>query len=167
MLYLCFVIKYCVSNIPLYDHGQKQLYSLIFFGYVIQLYIFSTIFSGFLTIGLCTVPRKGASYLSLTLSSMIGGMKIQDKKDVVIVIFLASNDRMWLEETIKNIQFTYPDEIDSGLILVVQPKQHIYPDFRYICSSGLMLYISVFNYSVALGRFPELSTYNDVTQGLC
>ena len=61
---------------------------------------------------------------------MIGDMKIRDKKDVVIVIFLASDDRMWLEETIKNIQFTYPDEIDSGLILVVQPKQHIYPDFR-------------------------------------
>ena len=78
------------------------------------------------------MPRKGASYLSLTLSRMIGGMKIRDKKDVVIVIFLASDDRMWLEETIKNIQFTYHDEIASGLILVVQPKQHIYPDFRYV-----------------------------------
>ena len=113
--------------------------------------IFSTILSGFLTIGLCTVPRKGASYLSLTLSRMIGGMKIRDKKDVVIVIFLASDDSVWLEETIKNIQFTYNDDIDSGLILVVQPKQHIYPDFRYICSSELMLYIPVFNYSVASG----------------
>ena len=92
--------------------------------------IFFNILSGFLTIGLCTVPRKGASYLSLTLSRMIGGMKTRDKKDVVIVIFLASDDNLWLEETIKNIQFTYHDEIDSGLILVVQPKQHIYPDFR-------------------------------------
>ena len=97
------------------------------------------------------MPRKGASYLSLTLSRMIGGIKIRDKKDVVIVIFLASDDRVWLEETIKNIQFTYNDDIDSGLILVVQPKQHIYPDFRYICSSELMLYIPVFNYSVASG----------------
>ena len=34
-LYLCFNIKYYV-NIPLYDHGQKQLDSLVFFIYYVE-----------------------------------------------------------------------------------------------------------------------------------
>ena len=91
---------------------------------------FSLYTIGFLTIGLCTVPRAGAFYLPETLGTLLGSMNNIEKKQVVIVIFLASYAKEWLNKTIGYLENTFHDEINEGLILVVQPKQHIYPDFR-------------------------------------
>ena len=44
---------------------------------------------GFLTIGLSTVPRVGASYLLETIGSLLEAMQEIEKREVVIVIFFS------------------------------------------------------------------------------
>ena len=86
--------------------------------------------SGFLTIGLSTVPRVGASYLLETLGSLLEAMNGIEKTEVVIVIFLASFDETWVAETIDHLEDRFYEHIKNGLILAIQPREHIYPDFR-------------------------------------
>lgn len=85
--------------------------------------------TGYLTIGLCTVPRLGASYLMTTLQSLIQNMADNEKKEVVIVIYLGSLDEDWVTSTAESIDSFFHDEILDGIILAVQPRRHIYPDF--------------------------------------
>lgn len=85
--------------------------------------------AGYLTIGLCTVPRIGASYLMNTLQSLIQNLADSEKKEVVIVIYLGSLDEDWVASTAESLYSFFHDEIRDGTILAVQPKRHIYPDF--------------------------------------
>ena len=76
------------------------------------------------------MPRKGASYLLETLSSLLGAMGELEKKETVIVIFLASLDETWLAEILDHLDDRFHEEISNGLILAIQPKPHLYPDFQ-------------------------------------
>lgn len=76
------------------------------------------------------MPRVGAFYLLETIGSLVEAMDDIEKKEVVIVIFLASLDEIWLTETLDRLDNRFHEPILEGLILVVQPKSHIYPDFQ-------------------------------------
>ena len=86
--------------------------------------------SGFLTIGLCTVPRKGASYLIETLQSLFDNLSDIEKAEVVIVVYLGSLAESWVNSTTTEIKSAFHKDVLAGNILVIQPKGHIYPDFR-------------------------------------
>ena len=76
------------------------------------------------------MPRAGASYLLETIGSLLEAMQEIEKREVVIVIFLASLDENWVTETIDRLEDRFHERIEDGLILAIQPKAHIYPDFR-------------------------------------
>ena len=56
-------------------------------------------------------------------------MADNEKKEVMIVIYLGSLDEDWVTSTAESIDSFFHDEILDGIILAVQPKRHIYPDF--------------------------------------
>ena len=76
------------------------------------------------------MPRVGATYLLETLGSLLEAMGVIEKTEVVIVIFLASLDETWVTETVDHLEDRFNEQIKDGMILVVQPKSHIYPDLR-------------------------------------
>ena len=87
------------------------------------------ILAGYLTIGLCSVPRKNTFYLNETLHSLVGNMRGTDMKQVIIVPYLASFDGDWMKQTLDVIDKDFSNEIKRGLLQVVQPSPDIYPNF--------------------------------------
>lgn len=59
-------------------------------------------------------------------------MAYNEKKEVVIIIYLGSLDEDWVASTAESIDSFFHGEILDGIILVVQPKRHIYPDFGWV-----------------------------------
>ncbi|XP_053384426.1 alpha-1,3-mannosyl-glycoprotein 4-beta-N-acetylglucosaminyltransferase A-like isoform X2 [Mercenaria mercenaria] len=86
---------------------------------------------GFLTIGLCTVPRSKASYLKDTLHSLVTRMSEADKKRVVIVVFMGYHNESIAEETLRMIKSNFNHSLVTGGLQVVQPDIGIYPNFSF------------------------------------
>ncbi|XP_045177103.2 alpha-1,3-mannosyl-glycoprotein 4-beta-N-acetylglucosaminyltransferase A-like [Mercenaria mercenaria] len=87
---------------------------------------------GFLTIGLCTVPRSKASYLKDTLHSLVTRMSEADKKRVVIVVFMGYHNESITEETLRMIKSNFNHTLETGGLQVVQPDISIYPNLSKI-----------------------------------
>uniref|UniRef100_A0A671RMX1 Alpha-1,3-mannosyl-glycoprotein 4-beta-N-acetylglucosaminyltransferase B-like n=1 Tax=Sinocyclocheilus anshuiensis TaxID=1608454 RepID=A0A671RMX1_9TELE len=78
-----------------------------------------------LVLGVPTVHRQKQSYLVNTLQSLLYDLSTAERKDIVIVVFVA-------EVTIYLCSlFSYisPDAVRSGVIEVISPSPHYYPDF--------------------------------------
>lgn len=86
--------------------------------------------SGFLTIGLTTVPRIKENYLPGTLQSLIEKLQPEEKEKIVIVLFIGSLDESFTNSTLKLIDSTFSEPVTSGLLQVIQPQPYVYPDFR-------------------------------------
>uniref|UniRef100_A0A8C1J5S5 Zgc:154054 n=1 Tax=Cyprinus carpio TaxID=7962 RepID=A0A8C1J5S5_CYPCA len=74
-----------------------------------------------LVLGVPTVHRQKQSYLVNTLQSLLYDLSTAERKDIVIVVFVA-------EVTIYFVQTNLPDAVSSGVIEVISPSPHYYPD---------------------------------------
>ena len=86
--------------------------------------------SGFLTIGICTVPRLNASYLKDTLHSLLYHMTDEQKKEVVIIVFLGFHNVSAINKTLRMVENNFNDTLSTGGLQIVQPDIDVYPDFR-------------------------------------
>ncbi|XP_017547509.1 alpha-1,3-mannosyl-glycoprotein 4-beta-N-acetylglucosaminyltransferase B [Pygocentrus nattereri] len=82
-----------------------------------------------LVLGVPTVRRQKQSYLVNTVSSLIFDLTPAQKNDIVIVIFVAETDGAFVSSVTESIQKSFPDDVKSGLIEVISPSTHYYPDF--------------------------------------
>ncbi|XP_044773083.1 alpha-1,3-mannosyl-glycoprotein 4-beta-N-acetylglucosaminyltransferase B isoform X2 [Neomonachus schauinslandi] len=85
--------------------------------------------------GIPSVRREVHSYLTDTLHSLISELSPQEKEDSVIVVLIAETDPQYTSVVTENIKALFPTEIHSGLLEVISPSPHFYPDFSHLRES--------------------------------
>ncbi|KAF4014271.1 hypothetical protein G4228_006080, partial [Cervus hanglu yarkandensis] len=93
--------------------------------------------------GIPSVRREVHSYLTDTLHSLISELSPQEKEDSVIVVLIAEarhlvfpqTDPQYTSLVTENIKALFPTEIHSGLLEVISPSPHFYPDFSRLRES--------------------------------
>ncbi|XP_041638451.1 alpha-1,3-mannosyl-glycoprotein 4-beta-N-acetylglucosaminyltransferase A-like [Cheilinus undulatus] len=80
-------------------------------------------------IGVPTVKREKQSYLVSTLSSLLFSLTPDQRKDILIIVFIAETDSDYISSAAQTISSNFPKEVQSGLLEVVSPSQFYYPDF--------------------------------------
>ncbi|XP_053512818.1 alpha-1,3-mannosyl-glycoprotein 4-beta-N-acetylglucosaminyltransferase B isoform X1 [Artibeus jamaicensis] len=85
--------------------------------------------------GIPSVRREVHSYLTDTLHSLISELSPQEKEDSVIVVLIAETDPQYTSAVTESIKALFPTEIHSGLLEVISPSPHFYPDFSRLRES--------------------------------
>ncbi|KAI8513800.1 Alpha-1,3-mannosyl-glycoprotein 4-beta-N-acetylglucosaminyltransferase C [Branchiostoma belcheri] len=86
---------------------------------------------GFLTIGVPTVKRdQNAMYLVTTLDSLINHTTEAERKQIVIVVFLADFDKDYNKDISSEISRRYPQHLNTGFMQVIQAPRSFYPTFE-------------------------------------
>ncbi|KAM9067536.1 alpha-1,3-mannosyl-glycoprotein 4-beta-N-acetylglucosaminyltransferase B isoform 8-T8 [Sarcophilus harrisii] len=88
-----------------------------------------------IVMGIPSVRREVHSYLTDTLHSLISELSAQEKEDTVIVVLIAETDTQYTMGVTENIKALFPTEIHSGLLEVISPSPHFYPDFSRLRES--------------------------------
>ncbi|KAG8438973.1 hypothetical protein GDO86_005236 [Hymenochirus boettgeri] len=88
-----------------------------------------------IVMGIPSVKREVHSYLTDTLNSLISELNQQEKEDCVIVVLIAETDAQYATAVAENIKTIFPNEIQSGLLEVISPSPHFYPDFSRLRES--------------------------------
>ncbi|KAL5009710.1 hypothetical protein ScPMuIL_012015 [Solemya velum] len=85
----------------------------------------------FLAMGLPTVKREGISYLMETIDSLLSSSTDAERGDVVLIIFLAELDAVWINNTTNSIVQRYSTFLKSGFIQVVGATPAIYQELEF------------------------------------
>ncbi|XP_077466588.1 alpha-1,3-mannosyl-glycoprotein 4-beta-N-acetylglucosaminyltransferase B [Stigmatopora argus] len=88
-----------------------------------------------IVMGVPSVKREVHSYLTDTLQSLMSQLSAAEKDDCVIVVLIAEADHQYALSVTQNLQLLFPSEIESGLLEVVSPSLHFYPDFSHLRES--------------------------------
>uniref|UniRef100_A0AAQ6AMQ1 MGAT4 conserved region domain-containing protein n=1 Tax=Amphiprion ocellaris TaxID=80972 RepID=A0AAQ6AMQ1_AMPOC len=88
-----------------------------------------------IVMGVPSVKREVHSYLTDTLSSLMSELSAAEKDDCVIVVLIAEADQQYASSVADNLKRLFPAEIQSGLLEVVSPSIHFYPDFSKLRES--------------------------------
>uniref|UniRef100_A0AAZ3PSR7 Alpha-1,3-mannosyl-glycoprotein 4-beta-N-acetylglucosaminyltransferase B n=1 Tax=Oncorhynchus tshawytscha TaxID=74940 RepID=A0AAZ3PSR7_ONCTS len=90
-----------------------------------------------IVMGVPSVKREVHSYLTDTLSSLMTELSAAEKEDCVIVVFIAEVRyyRMSVCVVADNLKRLFPVEIQSGLLEIISPSVHFYPDFSRLKES--------------------------------
>uniref|UniRef100_A0A3Q1G5D5 Alpha-1,3-mannosyl-glycoprotein 4-beta-N-acetylglucosaminyltransferase B n=1 Tax=Acanthochromis polyacanthus TaxID=80966 RepID=A0A3Q1G5D5_9TELE len=112
-----------------------------------------------IVMGVPSVKREVHSYLTDTLSSLMSELSATEKDDCIIVVLIAEADQQYASSVADNLKRLFPAEIQSGLLEVVSPSVHFYPDFSKLRESfgdpkervrSASVYLFVYFYSVCL-----------------
>ncbi|XP_017278575.1 alpha-1,3-mannosyl-glycoprotein 4-beta-N-acetylglucosaminyltransferase A [Kryptolebias marmoratus] len=82
-----------------------------------------------IVLGIPTVKREKQSYLINTLSSLLSSLTASQSQDLLIIIFVAETNLEYVDSVAQTIMESFPKEVQSGLVEVVAPSQHYYPNF--------------------------------------
>ncbi|XP_078583872.1 alpha-1,6-mannosyl-glycoprotein 4-beta-N-acetylglucosaminyltransferase-like [Branchiostoma floridae x Branchiostoma japonicum] len=86
---------------------------------------------GFLTIGIPTVKRdKDSLYLGTTIDSLIENTAEADRRQVIIVIFLADFDSYYNKMLSQELYKNYSRHLEDGFMQVVQAPISFYPQLE-------------------------------------
>uniref|UniRef100_A0A8C5DI45 Alpha-1,3-mannosyl-glycoprotein 4-beta-N-acetylglucosaminyltransferase B n=1 Tax=Gouania willdenowi TaxID=441366 RepID=A0A8C5DI45_GOUWI len=88
-----------------------------------------------IVMGVPSVKREVHSYLTDTLNSLMSELSATEKDDCVIVVLIAEADPQYANGVAENLKNLFPAEIQSGLLEVVSPSIHFYPDFSRLRES--------------------------------
>ncbi|XP_072771006.1 alpha-1,3-mannosyl-glycoprotein 4-beta-N-acetylglucosaminyltransferase B isoform X2 [Nerophis lumbriciformis] len=88
-----------------------------------------------IVMGVPSVKREVHSYLTDTLNSLMSQLSATEKDDCVIVVLIAEADHEYAMSVADNMKQLFPVEIQSGLLEVVSPSVHFYPDFSRLRES--------------------------------
>ncbi|CAL1526839.1 unnamed protein product [Lymnaea stagnalis] len=84
-----------------------------------------------IVIGVPTIKRDKASYLTQTLSSLIAGLNEAETNDCLIVLFIAEPwDIMYAEQVTALVKENFQSSLVSGLLEVIVPPAGFYPDLN-------------------------------------
>ncbi|KAL4717431.1 hypothetical protein ACJJTC_000580 [Scirpophaga incertulas] len=82
-----------------------------------------------IVIGIPTVKRDKESYLIVTLTHLINGLKAKDINSTLIVVMVGETDLEYVIQTARQIEIQFPKYTEIGLIEVISPSSSYYPDF--------------------------------------
>ncbi|XP_029968470.1 alpha-1,3-mannosyl-glycoprotein 4-beta-N-acetylglucosaminyltransferase B-like [Salarias fasciatus] len=82
-----------------------------------------------IVLGIPTVKREKQSYLLNTVSSLLYSLTDPQRSDLLIIVFVAETDSDYVAGVADSISRSFPREVQSGLLEVVSPSAHYYPDF--------------------------------------
>ncbi|XP_034545539.1 alpha-1,3-mannosyl-glycoprotein 4-beta-N-acetylglucosaminyltransferase A [Notolabrus celidotus] len=88
-----------------------------------------------IVMGIPTVKREKQSYLVSTLNSLLYSLTASQKKDILIIIFVAETDSNYVRGVANIISENFSREVQSGLLEVISPSQYYYPNFTSIRST--------------------------------
>ncbi|CAL8329054.1 unnamed protein product, partial [Gadus morhua 'NCC'] len=88
-----------------------------------------------IVMGVPSVKREVHSYLTDTLNSLMTELSAAEKDDCVIVVFVAESDQQYAISVAENLKRLFPVEIQAGLLEVISPSIHFYPDFSRLKES--------------------------------
>lgn len=82
-----------------------------------------------LAFGVPTIKRGKANYVMNTLQSLLQGASDEEKKDCVIIVFIAEiEDIDFVKNLIRDLKNKYGSFIQSGLLEIIAPPKEFYPD---------------------------------------
>ncbi|XP_069711362.1 calmegin isoform X2 [Phaenicophaeus curvirostris] len=81
-----------------------------------------------LVMGIPTVKREKQHYLMNTLHSLLYEVPEEQKKDCLIIIFVAEVDVEYVNSVAQSVKTNFPREIQSGVLEVISPPASYYPD---------------------------------------
>ncbi|OCT99769.1 alpha-1,3-mannosyl-glycoprotein 4-beta-N-acetylglucosaminyltransferase B [Xenopus laevis] len=82
--------------------------------------------------GIPTVKRDKQSYLMDTLNSIFSELTANEKRDCVVVVFIAEVNHDYVNALANAIKNNFPQEIESGVLEIVSPPVNYYPDLSNI-----------------------------------
>uniref|UniRef100_A0A8C6TR42 MGAT4 conserved region domain-containing protein n=1 Tax=Neogobius melanostomus TaxID=47308 RepID=A0A8C6TR42_9GOBI len=82
-----------------------------------------------IVLGIPTVKRDKQSYLVNTLESLLYELTPSQSQDLLIIVFVAETDYSYVTSVAETISTSFPKEVESGLLEVVSPPEHYYPNF--------------------------------------
>ncbi|XP_034038125.1 alpha-1,3-mannosyl-glycoprotein 4-beta-N-acetylglucosaminyltransferase B [Thalassophryne amazonica] len=88
-----------------------------------------------IVMGIPSVKREVHSYLADTLSSLMSELSTAERDDCVIVVFIAEADPQYASSVAETLKHLFPAELQSGLLEVISPSLHFYPDFSRLRES--------------------------------
>ncbi|XP_056346500.1 alpha-1,3-mannosyl-glycoprotein 4-beta-N-acetylglucosaminyltransferase-like protein MGAT4D isoform X2 [Oenanthe melanoleuca] len=81
-----------------------------------------------LVMGIPTVKREKQSYLIDTLHSLLYQLSEEQKKDCIIIIFIAEVEAEYVKSVAESVKTSFPREVQSGVLEVISPPASYYPD---------------------------------------
>ena len=85
-----------------------------------------------MTFGIPTVRRSKAYYVIKTVKSLLDHMLPSEKNEIVIVLFVADQDEMFIQKVINDTKRNFPQEVSDGIIQVVLPDKSYYPNLNIL-----------------------------------
>ncbi|XP_015481100.1 alpha-1,3-mannosyl-glycoprotein 4-beta-N-acetylglucosaminyltransferase-like protein MGAT4D isoform X4 [Parus major] len=82
-----------------------------------------------LVMGIPTVKREKQNYLIDTLHSLLYQLSEEQKKDCIIIIFIAEVNTEYVKSIAESVKTSFPREVQSGVLEVISPPASYYPDF--------------------------------------
>ena len=82
-------------------------------------------------LGVPTVKRDHQSYLQVTLKSLLDNMSEEEAADTLVIVCVAEPfDLEFVRSVAEEIGRVFPSQVENGLIEVVSPPAHFYPDLN-------------------------------------
>ncbi|NXB64114.1 MGT4B acetylglucosaminyltransferase, partial [Struthidea cinerea] len=81
-----------------------------------------------LVMGIPTVKREKQNYLLDTLHSLLYKLSEEQKKDCIIIVFIAEVSLLLAVMSFDWLPFSFPREVQSGVLEVISPPASYYPD---------------------------------------
>ncbi|XP_008298427.1 alpha-1,3-mannosyl-glycoprotein 4-beta-N-acetylglucosaminyltransferase B [Stegastes partitus] len=88
-----------------------------------------------IVVGIPTVKREKQSYLVNTLSSLLFSLTSSQRRDLLVVVFVAETNSDYVNSIGDTIRNNFLKEVQSGLLEVVSPSQFYYPDFSSLAET--------------------------------
>ncbi|KAF6207891.1 hypothetical protein GE061_016340 [Apolygus lucorum] len=81
-----------------------------------------------MALGIPSVKRDVKNYLHLTLKSILNGMTDSEKRDTIIIVFIAETKNEVLYPIMNKFVEYFEEELNSGLVEVIVPPASYYPE---------------------------------------
>jgi hypothetical protein len=76
------------------------------------------------------IKRVRVSYLDMTLESLIKNTIEEERREIVIAVYLADPNKTWIEHTSKELASRYRNHTRSGFLQIFHYHEQIYPDYQ-------------------------------------
>ncbi|KAK5865312.1 hypothetical protein PBY51_016486 [Eleginops maclovinus] len=88
-----------------------------------------------MVLGIPTVKREKQSYLKNTLTSLLYSLTASEQTDLLMIVFVAETDSDYVGSVAETVRTNFPQQVKSGLLEVVSPPKHYYPNFTHLKES--------------------------------
>ena len=109
------LIEYCLSEI---------LNCCLPFTFFIFLFSVNFVF------GIPTVARENAYYLIETLKALVHHTSVEEKEEVLIVVYISCCDNSYKDKVRQDIQNTFPEETEKGFIKLLAAPENYFPPLK-------------------------------------